>query len=285
MRGKGIIGGLAGCAAVAFVLGFAAGPAAASVDGEEPAGEAGLDPTGAPYLCELIGQAARAHGLPEPFFARLIWKESRFDIGAVSPMGALGVAQFMPATAALRGLEDPLDPAQAIPASAALLAELRDEFGNLGLAAAAYNAGSGRVSRWLAGSSGLPGETREYVQWITARPAGWFREAGREAEPRPLAADRGFEEACREMPVIATRAEPRPPWGVAVAGGSSRRGAVIAYERLRRRIPSLMDSAQLHIVRRARASGGRSGPRGSPPRRAPRRSGSAPASAAWARPA
>jgi len=52
------------------------------------------------------------------FFARLIWKESRFDIKAVSPAGAQGVAQFMPATAKRRGLADPFDPEQAIPASA-----------------------------------------------------------------------------------------------------------------------------------------------------------------------
>ena len=53
----------------------------------------------------------------------------------------MGVAQFMSGTASERGLADPFDPATAIPASAKLLAELARRFGNLGLSAAAYNAG------------------------------------------------------------------------------------------------------------------------------------------------
>jgi soluble lytic murein transglycosylase-like protein len=88
--------------------------------------------------------------LPANFFARLIWQESRFDPVAVSRAGTQGVAQFMPATANWRGLSNPFDPLEAIAQSAKLLRDLRREFGNLGLAAAAYNAGSGRVHDWLA---------------------------------------------------------------------------------------------------------------------------------------
>jgi soluble lytic murein transglycosylase-like protein len=65
----------------------------------------------------------------------------------------------MPATARWRGLADPFDPLEAIAQSAKLLRDLRREFGNLGLAAAAYNAGPGRVRDWLAGRRGLPRET------------------------------------------------------------------------------------------------------------------------------
>ena len=95
------------------------------------------DYTKAAGICRLIEAAAEKFGLPKPFFARLIWKESRFDIKAVSPVGAQGVAQFMPATAKIRGLADPFDPEQAIPASASYLAELKAAYGNFGLAAAA----------------------------------------------------------------------------------------------------------------------------------------------------
>jgi soluble lytic murein transglycosylase-like protein len=56
------------------------------------------------------------------FFARLIWRESRFDPSAVSRAGAQGVAQFMPATANWRGLSNPFDPLEAIAESAKLLA-------------------------------------------------------------------------------------------------------------------------------------------------------------------
>src|SRR5882724_9509279 len=95
-------------------------------------------------LCTLIETAATENNLPVGFFTRLIWKESRFRSEAVSPKGAQGIAQFMPGTAEERGLEDPFDTATAIPASAHFLAELSQRFGNLGLAAAAYNAGPER---------------------------------------------------------------------------------------------------------------------------------------------
>jgi len=187
-------------------------------------------------ICDLIAASAAEHALPPDYFARLIWRESRFDVKALSPKGAQGVAQFMPATAALRGLTDPWDPAQAIPASAAYLAELRARFGNLGLAAAAYNAGEGRVTRWLEGASGLPAETRAYVPAITGREADWFRARAREAPPWPLDPGKDFGVACRDLPVMRTRAA---PWRVLLVSAPSREGARNAFERLRRRNPAL----------------------------------------------
>ena len=93
-------------------------------------------------MCLMIESAARSHGLPLEFFARVIWQESRFQPDAVGPLTrsgerAQGIAQFMPGTAAERRLLDPFDPVQALPKSAEFLNELRSQFGNLGLAAAA----------------------------------------------------------------------------------------------------------------------------------------------------
>lgn len=126
-------------------------------------------------ICPLVESAARANALPVGFFARLIWQESRFHPDAIGPetlsgAHALGIAQFMPATAAEQRLSEPFDPKQALPKSSAFLAGLRDEFGNLGLAAAAYNAGPQRVRDFLAGSRGLPEETRAYVLAVTGHP-------------------------------------------------------------------------------------------------------------------
>jgi transglycosylase-like protein with SLT domain len=126
-------------------------------------------------ICQLIETVAQANTLPVNFFARLIWQESRFrsdEIGPVTRTGerAQGIAQFMPATAAERQLYEPFNPSQALPKSGEFLAELRAEFGNLGLAAAAYNAGPQRVRDFLAGTHGLPQETRNYVRAITGRP-------------------------------------------------------------------------------------------------------------------
>jgi hypothetical protein len=107
----------------------------------------------------------------------------------VSHVGAQGIAQFMPATAAERGLDDPFDPVQALPASASFLRDLVEQFGNFGLAAAAYNGGPGRVGRWLKGQGGLPSETRNYVIQITGRTAEhWARNAA-DAAPHPDALD------------------------------------------------------------------------------------------------
>lgn len=128
-------------------------------------------------VCGALAAAARSYELPVTFFIRLIWQESRFNPSAVSPVGAKGVAQFMPKTAAAYGLADPFDPAQALPTSARYLDELRRQFGNLGLAAAAYNAGPGRLREWLEKRASLPKETRNYVQKITGRSAeNWVAE-------------------------------------------------------------------------------------------------------------
>lgn len=135
----------------------------------EPVAPAPVSPTD--QFCHALRAAAEASGIPVPFFARLIWQESRFKSEEVSHAGAQGVAQFMPGTAAEVGLDDPFDPMKALPASAKFLRKLRDDFGNLGLAAAAYNAGPGRIQKWLARESELPRETRDYVRIITGTKA------------------------------------------------------------------------------------------------------------------
>jgi hypothetical protein len=122
-------------------------------------------------ICDTLAEAAQSNKLPVPFFIRLLFQESRFEASAVSHAGAQGIAQFMPKTAASVGLDNPFDPLQAIPAAARLLRELVNQFGNLGLAAAAYNAGPGRVNKWLKEKSGLPDETRGYVKTVTGQPA------------------------------------------------------------------------------------------------------------------
>lgn len=122
-------------------------------------------------VCEAIRSAAQESGIPVGFLARLLWQESRFRSEEVSSAGARGIAQFMPQTAAEVGLTDPFDPLQAIPASARFLRKLHNQFGNLGLAAAAYNAGGGKIEKWLSRRERLPQETRAYVKIITGNKA------------------------------------------------------------------------------------------------------------------
>ena len=130
-------------------------------------------------VCDTLAQAAQSNNLPVPFFIRLLFQESGFQPGVVSSAGAEGIAQFMPGTSASEGLHNPFDPLEAIPASARFLRKLLAQFGNLGLAAAAYNAGPKRVQDWVAskGKGRLPNETQGYVKTVTGRPAETWRVA------------------------------------------------------------------------------------------------------------
>ncbi len=123
------------------------------------------------FVCHTIEEEAAASGLPAAFLTRLLWTESGFRSSATSPAGAEGLAQFLPQTSAELGLADPRDPQDAIRHAARFLADLKRRFGNLGLTAAAYNAGAGRVAKWLQGEADLPLETQLFVRAITGRLA------------------------------------------------------------------------------------------------------------------
>ena len=214
-------------------------------------------------LCALIETAATENGLPVGFFTRLIWKESRFRSEAVSPKGAQGIAQFMPGTAEERGLEDPFDTATAIPASAHFLGELNQRFGNLGLAAAAYNAGPERVSDWLADSATLPFETEDYVLSVTGVPAVTWADPDSKATLPTEVADANNCLALAALlkdtgaPLAPEIETASAPWGVQVAGGFSRALAINTYASLKERFPSLLADKPPMIV------GGRMPGRGS----------------------
>ena len=150
-------------------------------------------------LCNALMTSAQDNDLPVQFFANLIWQESRLQRDSISKAGALGIAQFMPEAAVEVGLADPFDPRQAIPASARLLKVLREHFGNLGYAAAAYNAGAGRVGRWLDRRRSLPRETRTYVLRVTGRSA----EAWRKSQPADSKLRFASSLPCRTLPAFA----------------------------------------------------------------------------------
>jgi hypothetical protein len=206
-------------------------------------------------ICETLERAARENGLPVAFFTRLIWQESRFNATAVSPVGARGIAQFMPGTADMRGLIDPFEPITSLEKSAEYLRDLSTRFGNLGLAAAAYNAGERRLSDWLAGRGGLPRETRDYVRIITGHPAeAWASEnppdeAGSDAPPGIRCAT-----IAGRFVAVATavqRAEPKSawaPWGVQVAGHWSAAKARSLYATLQRKFSALMGARDPMLV-------------------------------------
>lgn len=158
-------------------------------------------------LCNALMSSAQDNDLPVPFFANLIWQESGLRNDIVSSKGAMGIAQFMPERAHESGLANPFDPLQALPASARLLHDLRAQFGNLGFAAAAYNAGPKRVADWLAHGGTLPRETRDYVIDVTGRSADEWRKTP------PADADLHFvrELPCRDLPAFAELEQAQPP--------------------------------------------------------------------------
>ena len=127
-------------------------------------------------ICNTLAASANKHGLPIAFFGNLIYQESGLKPRVVSHVGARGIAQFRPGSARMVGLRNPFNPREALPASAKFLRSLLHQFGNnYGLAAAAYNAGPGKVSRWLKHRTVLPKETRDYVMTITGQHADKWR--------------------------------------------------------------------------------------------------------------
>ena len=176
-------------------------------------------------LCSAAASVAAANNLPIPFFANLIQQESGFKPHVVSPAGAQGIAQFMPRVAASYGLENPFEPLSALKASARLLTDLLDRFGNLGLAAAAYNAGPKRVQDWMARRRKLPAETRQYVHSITGRPAEQWASRGKDTEarlppharcpdlPAMAAPDNEVFKPANQIAQIESSSRPRTPLG------------------------------------------------------------------------
>ncbi len=211
-------------------------------------------------VCTAIERLSRVHDLPEGFFARLIWQESRFDPNAVSPAGAEGIAQFIPSTARLRRLADPFNPAMALARSAEYLAEMRDAFGNLGMAAIGYNAGENRARAFLAGNSFMPGETRAYVRIITGHSVENWREEPPEEVDFALAQDKDFKSACLDLAansrMTAFRAENGAwkPWGVQVGAGRSRDAAERVFERVQARHAELSGESALYVRSRAQTT-------------------------------
>ena len=225
-------------------------------------------------ICLMVESAARANDLPLEFFARLIWQESRFQPDAIGPTTrngtrAQGIAQFMPGTAGERRLLDPFDPVQALPKSAEFLSELRNQFGNLGLAAAAYNAGPRRVQEWLAARGPMPQETRNYVAAITGSTVeDWAapgRGGGKAPDPAPAT-------SCHDLMALLTRAPnafisgledhvrlaAAKLWGVQLAASFDRTKALAMYARAIKRLDAVIgDQDPSLLASRLRSRGSR----------------------------
>jgi len=224
-------------------------------------------PSFAESICLGMARASLENDVPVDFFTRLIWQESHFDPKARSYAGAQGIAQFMSATARSRGLADPFDPLIAIKESARFLKELRSQFGNLGLAAAAYNAGPGRVRAWLDGRGPLPGQTQAYVRIITGRPADTWVGVSDKPEDRmgstiscdaiaKLLAPRG-----RQTPAQNSAFRPQPraassPWALQLIGGRSETKALADYRNLQRKYPAILGNRQPLVVKSRMVPGG-----------------------------
>ena len=184
----------------------------------------------------------------------MIWQESRFNARAVSNKGAQGIAQFMPATADYRGLVDPFDPIEALKNSARYLRDLKVRFGNLGLAAAAYNAGPGRVSAWLTSHRPLPGETRNYVAIIT----GWTADEWASANP-PKTSETTIPQGvpCTRLAnlILAPKEQAQrmaayvPRWGMQLTANWSESKAWATYRMIQKQYTALIGDREPIVIR------------------------------------
>lgn len=118
-------------------------------------------------LNSIVAAQSRSYDVPSSLVHAVIAQESGGDPSAVSSAGAMGLMQLMPATASAYGVSNPFDPDQNVAAGVAYLHDLLQRYhGNVSLALAAYNAGSGAVAKY----GGIPpyAETRGYVNSVTA---------------------------------------------------------------------------------------------------------------------
>lgn len=214
-------------------------------------------------LCSVLEHLATDRNLPVAFFARLIWRESLFRPEAVSPKGAEGIAQFMPSTARERGLSNSFDVVQALDASSKYLDELRLRFGNLGFAAAAYNAGEAGLQRFLS-TGRLPLETRDYVFAITGNQIETWRDAPPQIAAPALEEGQSFQEGClrladtRQMnePVLTGSAD-WAPWGVQLAAHYNPSVADRLFANAVTRLPAPLNAERAVIVRQRGGNFGR----------------------------
>jgi hypothetical protein len=158
----------------------------------------------------------------------------------------------MPMTAAARFLRDPFDPAEALPKSAEFLRELQEQFGNLGLAAAAYNAGPARVRDWLAGRRTLPSETQAYVRIVTGRRAEeWRPQVTLSTLNVTIPADMPCEKIAAKPPMPNKEAPNKSlsPWGVQLIGDLSEVKALAAYRALQKKHEAILGKYQPMVMR------------------------------------
>jgi hypothetical protein len=198
-----------------------------------PAAPTAPTPVAAPnVICRALEHDAAENELPVEFFARVIWQESRFNV----PEGAQGIAQFI----------------EALKNSARYLRDLKARFGNIGLAAAAYNAGPERVAAWLSKHQPLPGETRSYVAIIT----GWTADEWASANP-PKTSETTIPKGvpCTRLAnLILAPKEQRtaayvPRWGMQVTASWSESEAWATYRLIQKQYAALIGDREPIVIR------------------------------------
>jgi len=208
--------------------------------------------------CQMLESQSKLHGLDSGFFARLIWQESRFDPNALSPANAMGIAQFIASTAALRGLDNPYNPAEALEHSAQYLAEMERRFGTPGMAAVGYNGGETRATNFIAKSGGLARETINYVQIITGLTAETWRDAPPKAHDFRLSKSLKFQPACHLLAKkrkLTAFKKPKPAaprvkaWGVQLAFGGTPKAAQRAFDRRKAQCPSALKGERVDLIK------------------------------------
>jgi hypothetical protein len=174
-------------------------------------------------ICRTVEQDAAENELPVAFFARVIWHENHFN----ARKGAQGIAQFI----------------EALKNSARYLRDLKARFGNIGLAAAAYNAGPERVAAWLSNHQPLPGRTRKYVATITGRTADEWASAN-PPKSSEMTIPQGLP--CTRLAILIAAV---PRWGMQLTANWSESEAWATYRLIQKQYAALIGDREAIVIR------------------------------------
>lgn len=211
-------------------------------------------------LCQMLEQTARHHFLDPGFLARLIWQDSRFELGRISAAKLVAEPQLNSDKPGLGDVSEHLNPAQIVERTGRYIAYLKQEDGNIGLAAMAYDAGERGAFGFMAGNVALRQRSVEFVKLVTGISAERWRNDPPDSHDFSLSPELDFMNACialahgRALHPPGTKLD---PWGVQLGKIYPMNRAKLEHARRVRSCPQISAQKVDYVAQQHRFAGRR----------------------------